>query len=202
MGHFPALTVWQPWASLIVEGFKPYEFRRWPAHRALVGERIAIHAGARRVYPREVAELILALSDPATAPLTGLRPREEALAFLERVHTSPASLPLSSILGTAILGTPVRSDRLAVELGIELFNDSNRRLEFNYAWPLTEIRRLEPFIPARGKQGIWRWEEAEPANVCESCGRATIRGHCEACARDRAAGEEFADRHGMPWEAS
>lgn len=50
----------------------------------------------------------------------------------------------------------------------------------------------------------WRvdYTPARPANVCESCGRATIRGHCEACAGDRAAGEEFADRHGMPWEAS
>lgn len=160
MGHFPALTVWQPWASLIVEGFKPYEFRRWPVHRALVGERIAIHAGARPVRVKEIEELITALLDPATAPLTGLRPRGETLAFLRQVYFAPGSLPLSSILGTAILGTPVRSDRLAVELGIELFNDSNRRLEFNYAWPLTEIRRLEPFVPARGKQGIWRWEEA------------------------------------------
>jgi hypothetical protein len=42
-----ALTVWQPWASLIIKDFKPYEFRGWPAPRSLVGRRLAIHTGAR-----------------------------------------------------------------------------------------------------------------------------------------------------------
>ena len=42
-----ALTLHQPWASLIVEGFKPREFRVWAAPQALVGQRIVIHAAKR-----------------------------------------------------------------------------------------------------------------------------------------------------------
>ena len=40
--HMKALTVWQPWASLIADGRKRYETRSWPTrHRG----PLAIHAG-------------------------------------------------------------------------------------------------------------------------------------------------------------
>ena len=44
-----ALTIWQPWASLIAMGAKPYEFRGWKPPKSLIGQRLAIHAGARPV---------------------------------------------------------------------------------------------------------------------------------------------------------
>jgi len=43
-----ALTVRQPWASLIVLGIKTIETRSWKLPAAMVGQRIAIHAGAAR----------------------------------------------------------------------------------------------------------------------------------------------------------
>jgi hypothetical protein len=48
-----ARTIWQPWASLIMIGAKPYEFRgrSYLAYidHPLPGERIGIHAGARHL---------------------------------------------------------------------------------------------------------------------------------------------------------
>ena len=41
-----ALTVKQPWASLIAAGAKKIENRSWRPPASLVGQRIAIHAGA------------------------------------------------------------------------------------------------------------------------------------------------------------
>lgn len=41
-----ALTLWQPWASLVAIGAKTIETRSWPAPASAVGERIAIHAAA------------------------------------------------------------------------------------------------------------------------------------------------------------
>ena len=46
-----ALTIWQPWASLIMVDAMPYEFRgriylAYVNHQQ-AGERSAIHAGAR-----------------------------------------------------------------------------------------------------------------------------------------------------------
>jgi hypothetical protein len=34
--------------------------------------------------------------------------------------------------------------------------DSDRG-QFNWAWPLTDIRPFEKPIPARGMQGFWKW---------------------------------------------
>lgn len=45
----PALTVWQPWASLVAVGANRYETRSWPAPQTLQpGDLLAIHAAARR----------------------------------------------------------------------------------------------------------------------------------------------------------
>lgn len=42
-----AISLWQPWASLIACGAKPYETRHWAPPRALIGQRIAIHAAKK-----------------------------------------------------------------------------------------------------------------------------------------------------------
>ncbi|WP_276200649.1 hypothetical protein [Chelatococcus sp. XZ-Ab1] len=149
-----ALTVWQPWASLIGLSLKPYEFRGWPAPRALIGQRIAIHAGARPVRREEIAALILRLRGPE-AWTTCLRP--EALAFLERVHRDPSLPPRSHVVCTAVLGTPVRSWQIVGEFG-GFINDSSRNEHSNWAWPLSDVQPLEPPIAARGAQGFWDWK--------------------------------------------
>ncbi|MER9662329.1 hypothetical protein [Mesorhizobium sp. M0159] len=148
-----ALTIWQPWATLIMAGVKPYEFRGWPAPRALRSTRIAIHAGARPVRKSELADLILRLRS-AESWSTALRP--EALAMLERWHSNPFALPLASILGTAMLGEPKRAHDIVAEFGAKL-NDSDRDEHTNWAWPLTDIVPLEPIQPAKGLQGFWHW---------------------------------------------
>lgn len=57
-----ALTIWQPWASLIVAGAKPFEFRGWSMPRSMIGQRIVIHAAARKVNRVEANYLIAVLS--------------------------------------------------------------------------------------------------------------------------------------------
>lgn len=152
-----AITIWQPWATLIMIGAKPYEFRSWPAPRAIRGQRIGIHAGARPVRKAEVADLLHRLQ--GTEAWTTCLNRELALPLLERVHRSPGLLPLSSMLGTAVLGEPVRSWQIVAEFGGAI-NDSDRDDHCNWAWPLSDIVALEPPVPARGAQGFWTWQEA------------------------------------------
>lgn len=149
-----ALTIWQPWASLIIAGAKPYEFRGWPAPKFVQGERIAIHAGARKVKREEIADLILRLRG-GEAWTTALRPAI-AMPLLERWHANPGALPLSSVLGSAVLGTPVLSWKVVGEFG-HVVNDSDRDEHANWAWPLTDIVPMEPIVPATGAQGFWRW---------------------------------------------
>ena len=42
-----ALTLYQPWASLIAIGAKQFETRSWPAPRTAIGDVVAIHAGRK-----------------------------------------------------------------------------------------------------------------------------------------------------------
>ncbi len=114
-----AVTIWQPWASLIIIGAKPYEFR-YRSYLAYInhpqpGERIAIHAGVRPVKregdgrrdsPRaqeghdDTALLLLRSPDGSTrdavAPRVDGRPHHPRLA--ERPRWSPLRKPRRALL--------------------------------------------------------------------------------------------------------
>ncbi|MGD0564505.1 MAG: hypothetical protein ABSA66_15620 [Roseiarcus sp.] len=156
-----ALTIWQPWASLIIAHAKRYEFRGWAAPKSVRGERIAIHAGARKVKRDDIAALLLDLRD---APWrTGL---DKAIAepLLQKALLEPDIFPLASVIGTATLGWPVRAVHLAAEFGAPP-NDSDRIEHGLWAWPLSSPLPLEPIKPARGAQGFWEWGQADFFNA-------------------------------------
>lgn len=146
-----ALTIWQPWATLIMAGAKPYEFRGWPAPRNVRGQRIAIHAGSRKPVMAELRALRLQLRSGDHA--TGLD-AAIALPLLEMWSQNPSALPLASILGTAMLGDPVRASDIP-EYAARFVNESDRLAHANWAWPLSNVRAIEPIVPCRGSQGFW-----------------------------------------------
>ena len=136
-----AITILQPWASLIARGHKRIETRGWyTEHRG----PIAIHAGKSREYAWVVR------GNPYDQ--LGL-----------------ADLPLGAVVATARLVACVRitrSDtyqtadgRLRVELTAHeraLGDHTPGR----WAWVLDDVQRLPDPIPARGKQGLWEWAES------------------------------------------
>lgn len=150
-----ALTIWQPWASLIIAGAKPYEFRRWSyASRfpSLVGQRIVLHAGARRMPRGDLTEILQRIADGESG-LDAAIAKPIVLRCLEGLRQREQILPLAAGMGTAILGKPVR----AFDLFKDKVADSSRLDQHIYAWPLTEIRPFEPYEPRRGAQGFWKW---------------------------------------------
>jgi hypothetical protein len=73
-----AITLHQPWATLVAFGFKTIETRTWPAPSSLIGERIAIHAaGAGRI--RKMFHTLPLGCVVATAVLTEVVPTEWAI---------------------------------------------------------------------------------------------------------------------------
>lgn len=159
-----ALTVWQPWASLIAIGAKPFEFRSWPAPASLIGKSLAIHAGARPVKIAEVRALLVRLHSDRWAQ-TGLL-REPAIELLERVK-SGEELPQRAVLCIVRVGEPV-DGRAAVESIGAVLNDSDRDGHANFGWPMLDVERLDPPFYANGKQGLWRW--TRPAGPWEGVG--------------------------------
>lgn len=160
-----ALTIWQPWASLIIAGAKPYEFRGWRPPRALIGQRIVIHAAAKKVDRAEVCDVYHVLFHRAAsdsiaeaAAETCLVP-DRALPILAAMLTT--ALPMACGLGTAILGEPRIGTEIADEFGVPRANDSDRDEHANWGWPLTDIEVWPIPIPMRGAQGFWNWPTAE-----------------------------------------
>ena len=152
-----ALTVWQPWASLIAAGVKPYEFRPWTYPSYLHGQRIVIHAAKRKVQREEIKELILRLEHDNGWGLeldTGA-----ALALLHRWLPNLEQLPLSSGLCTARLAGCIDPLRLPSAIA----NPERARKEVCSAmrgWHLTEIEPLPMLDPVKGAQGFWNWPTA------------------------------------------
>ncbi len=148
-----ALTIWQPGATLIMIGAKPWEWRAWPAPKAFVGQRIVIHAGARAPKRDEIHEILLQLGSGDSSLIEA-----PARELLERAHVG--SYPLACGLGTAVLGTPMTAS-LWVQLHDRHHHDSDRIDHSKWAWPLSDIQAFKPVVPARGAQGFWAWPRGD-----------------------------------------
>lgn len=156
-----ALTIWQPWASLIMAGAKPYEFRSWRPPTRLIGQRIVIHASVARIDGDNLLDLfnVLQLRDHGdeialAAAETCLVP-DKAIPVLDRAFEG--LLPMACGLGTAILGEPRLGTEIAEEFGVPRANDSDRDQHANWGWPMLEIEVWPDPIPMRGRQGLWNW---------------------------------------------
>lgn len=153
-----AIVLYQPWASLIMIGAKPFEFRSWSFVERGVGvrpnDRIGIAGGARPIRPAEVRDLLDRLDDPLCT--TGLV-KEKARPLLERLMAAPKCrgvIEMRSLLGTARIGTPDLSVNVMPGWG-GLVNDSDRLEHCKWAWPMKDVVPLEAPMPVRGAQGFF-----------------------------------------------
>ncbi len=141
-----ALTVWQPRASLIVLGFKPYEFRRWPAPKSFIGRRIAIHAARRACDAEEVRAIAL---DPERTCFGGNAGADRE--FVMSILRDGAAVPRGAILGMATLCELCQ----AIELACASCDPDDDDPDI-WAWPVSEPKRLSQPRSTCGKQGFWR----------------------------------------------
>ncbi len=142
-----AITIWQPWASLIVEGQKGYETRSW--YTSYRGP-IAIHAAKRPV------EKVLEEINPSGMPTFFL----EALYSIFGQYFKE-TLPTGGIVATAKLVDCIRiTEEFVKGLSFkeELFGDYTIG---RYAWKLEGVKKIQRPIPVVGKQGLWTWRYAE-----------------------------------------
>lgn len=136
-----ALSLHQPWASLIAWGFKRYETRHWTtAHRGL----LAIHAAKHRDLDDEqdlLDDLDCRFGYHDLTPAAEL-PRGQVVAIVRLVgchRMTPAVMDEQS--------------RLEERLGHWALD--------RFAWEIGDVRRLSPPVDARGYQGLWDWQVPE-----------------------------------------
>lgn len=154
-----AISLWQPWASLLVFGLKRFETRAYAFPKALKGQRIIIHAAKKQ------AEF-----DPAFVRGTA--------GYLRRNGHDASALPFGAIVGTIELrdafqigsripGTPrdlwtleeilLRRGRGTVIMSIE-HALGDFRVD-RWAWECVKPRALSRPIAYSGKQGFFNVED-------------------------------------------
>lgn len=153
MTSMRAISLWQPFASLIAAGAKPFETRSWAPPLRLIGTRIAVHAAARK--PTR-GELDIIYHDVA-----------EALGFCHW-HLR---VPYGAVVCTAVLSGAWQVSTCLLDRSILSSGESIKADAFGdyslgrWCWRLTEIQPFKEPIPTRGAQGFWRWTAPEKADA-------------------------------------
>ena len=134
-----ALTLHQPWASLIADGRKTIETRAWSLKRALVGERIAIHAG-KKIDGAHADKWYAGHPVPVGAILCTAR--IDGFGCVKR-----------SEAGWATLAWWYGREELD-RLPIDEFGDFSPG---RYLWKLAEVEAVVPIARISGRQRLWDW---------------------------------------------
>ena len=149
-----ALTIRQPWASLIVEGVKTVETRSWNTkHRG----SLAIHAGLYKP-PTWWANW----RDDEFRSRSGAPWFEELENYCEWGESSDGDWHFYAWCGVrgAIVATCDLVDVLPITA--DWCEDGGSQIPYGdftlgrFAWILENVQRCDP-IPAKGKQGLWDW---------------------------------------------
>jgi hypothetical protein len=153
-----AITLHQPWASLIGRG-KQYETRSWPiAYRG----PLCIHAGKSWTQGMYQIQQDRAFRSAAWSCLT-----DEYAAWSE--------LPLGAIVAVCQVTGCHSTETIRANLSPEelLFGNYDRG---RYAWELSDIRVLATPVPCSGWQRLWRPRQDVIAAIDAQIGPAW-KGH-------------------------
>ncbi|EME71420.1 hypothetical protein H261_03388 [Paramagnetospirillum caucaseum] len=160
-----AITLHQPYASLIAIGAKPFETRSFPPPAKLIGQRIAIHAAKADHSNR----LLLTLGHEAISAII------DALEVGGQGHrVSWSQLPHGAVVCTAVMAGAYHvfpcldgGIKLLAPVGMgkplpaEMAHHTDHFGDYSpgrWCWQLTDVQVLPEPVPAKGKQGWWEWE--------------------------------------------
>ncbi len=136
-----AITVIQPWATLLATGKKRIETRSW---RTNYRGEILIHAGKKDFTKHLI---------------------QDSRSFMEYLSRAGIywglKLPTGAIIGKANLVNCLQIDELTEALIKEQHPDEYEFGDFTpgrFAWVMTDPVLFEKPILVSGKQGLWNWE--------------------------------------------
>lgn len=139
-----ALSLWQPWGSLVAAGIKQYETRHWQPPKSLIGHNIAIHAAKH--WTKDEWRI--------TKDLMKRFPRIRQLFDPDGIDKM--AMPMGAVLVAVRLVACIPSEQL-----IDFISDEERACgnfaPGRYGWKLEIVKLPEKPIPAKGGQGFWDW---------------------------------------------
>lgn len=156
-----AITLHQPYATLIAVGAKKIETRDYAAPQYMVrfGDTIAIHAAKQKVKASGLTTIEYQLITKILGP------------------TWAASMPYGAVVATAKI-TDVKRVNQPADAPLKYLprkpnqGAANPNPEFHFGgfavgrwmWILEDVEPVDPPISARGYQGWWEWDDRELKN--------------------------------------
>src|SRR4051812_38489229 len=148
-----ALTLTQPWASLVVSGQKRIENRPWNPPTAMIGQRFAIHASRAIDLDTTYEIFISKIYGPVVSP-----------------YPTPRDFPLSAVVGVATLDKVFSGswDAEAIERHAALFSFSTgeflgpQQVRWFFGpvgFALRDARAIATPVPCKGALGFWTLPE-------------------------------------------
>lgn len=132
----PAISLWQPWASLWILGVKIHETRDWPFPEKYEGVRIGVQAAKKRIPNGDLGEEL------------------HVLCLGTFGVNYFAHMPFGCMLGTIEL--------VKAKKGFVPKNEDDRICGFfgpeRWAWQAREPIAFPRPIPTMGRQGFFKWE--------------------------------------------
>lgn len=134
-----ALSLWQPWASLMADGRKKIETRHWRPPAWLVGQSFAIHATKHvdSIFSRQCGYDPLTIPRGCMVAIVRLDKFEKFTADFQR----EINLYPEGMYGDFAMG--------------------------RFGWFCTLVEKLNPPIEARGFQSLFDWEQPAPTPTVE-----------------------------------
>lgn len=137
-----AISLWQPWASLIAWGAKEYETRSWPTNYR---GKLAIHAAKRKPSYNDTLHM------------------KDIFYPVLRANQSPMDygleqLPLGAVLCICELEAVYHTEQVSPYISAQerAFGDySSGRA----AWKLKVVEVFDRPIPVKGMQGLFEWSK-------------------------------------------
>lgn len=182
-----AISLWEPWATAIREGLKTIETRSWAPPTALLGQRIAVGAtrhverkGCPRGWtilkrPSGLLRLVGSTAgydlSPGCVVATAVLATALPIVDQDALDLRRALLPGDRVValdpeGYVRVWTYGEDHEPAARVVIGGWSSGQRLDEGvwgdytpgRWAWMLADVEKVDPPIPAKGKQGWWSWD--------------------------------------------
>lgn len=123
-----ALTIKEPWATLIIEGYKKYEFRSW---KTKYRGKILIHAG-----------------------MSLERDNVDRFAVYNLEYSKGVIIGEADIVDCILVDQKLDDELKKIN---PLVYGRSGHIE-KYAWKLKNVKKYEKPIPVKGKLGLWNYD--------------------------------------------
>lgn len=137
-----AISLWQPWATLVAHELKHFETRSWyTSHRG----PLAIHAAKRKAEMSELNKVIIK-------------------ALMDIGYYKLSELPYGCVVCIAEMTDCVTTESLANDFYFKSIAMTELHFgNFNagrWAWRFDGVCHVDN-VPAKGSQGFWDWQPPE-----------------------------------------